>query len=109
MDIAPAYGEVPGLGHYDRTVTLEADGLHLSDETDYPGTVALSLLSVEAPQVEECCVRFGTLGCAKWQGKPLRVSAERVEITDERLRTAWPEAVWRTRIYFEHKLDLVVE
>lgn len=108
MDIAPAYGAVPGLGAYCRKAVLQEDGLHLSDKTDYPGMVALSLLSVEAPQLEESGIRFGELGFAAIKQMPLRITTEQVEVTDARLRTAWPQMVWRTRIWFEHELDLTV-
>ena len=52
MDLAPAYGSVPGLGRYRRSVHLTDTGLTLRDETDYPGTVALTLMSVEKPAVD---------------------------------------------------------
>lgn len=109
MDIAPAYGQVPHLGYYCRQVVLQESGLELRDETDYPGTVALSLLTTEEPGTEGCTIAFGTLGRARLAAPPLKITTERVEIQDPRLRTAWPEVIWRTRIYFTQKLDLTVE
>ena len=49
MDIAPAYGAVPGLGFYRRRVQLSANGLTLQEETDFSHTVALTMMSVEKP------------------------------------------------------------
>ena len=107
MELCDAYGgaaAVPGLGSYRRTVTLGAQGLCLCDETDYPGTVALTLMSVEKPQVEENSVRFGALARAALAGSLQKITAEAVPITDPRLRTAWPDTLYRTRVYFTGKL-----
>ena len=61
MDLAPAYGSVPGLGRYRRSVHLTDTGL-----------------------------------------------TEAVPITDPRLRQAWPDTLYRTRIYFTQQLSLVI-
>lgn len=104
MDLAPAYGDVPGLGFYRRCAALTPDGLRLTDETDYPRLVALSLMSEQPPTVcqsdSRCTVQFGALGAAHITGGVQRVETEAVPITDPRLRTAWPETLYRTRIYF---------
>ena len=111
MDIAPAYGAVPGLGSYRRRLHLTDGGLDLTDETDYPGAVALSFLSAEAAEVTAPGrVRFGELGVLEIDdpaGEP-RITVEKVPVTDPRLRAAWPEAVWRTRVYFTGRITLRV-
>ncbi len=102
MDIAAAYGPqgaVPGLGYYRRRVRLEPSGLRLMDETDFPGVVALSLMSAEKPAIEGNTIRFGTLGQAAVTGGS-RIIWEAVPIRDERLRATWPETLYRTRVYF---------
>lgn len=108
MDLAPAYGAVPGLGTYRRTVRLTADSLTLRDETDYPGTVALTLMSVEQPTVEGHTVHFGTLAAARMDGAA-RIVVEAVPITDARLRQAWPDTLYRTRVYFRGALGVEVQ
>ena len=108
MDLAPAYGAVPGLGTYRRAVRLSADGLILRDETDYPGTVALTLMSVEPPTVEGNTVHFGTLAAARMDGAA-RIVTEAVPITDARLRQAWPDTLYRTRVYFSGALSVEVQ
>ena len=105
MDIAPAYGEVPGLGRYRRRGRLEADGLRMEDETDYPGAVALSLMSAEKPAFDGAVLRFGALAAATVAGAE-RVEIEPIPIRDPRLRAAWPETLYRTRIYFTQSLTL---
>ena len=108
MDIAPTYGAVPGLGFYRRRVQLGESGLTVQDETDYPGTVALTLMSVEKPAVEGGTVQFGTLAAAYIKGAA-RIATEAVPITDPRLRQAWPDTLYRTRIYFTGALAVEVQ
>lgn len=107
MDIAPAYGAVPGLGYYRRTVRLGADGLRLADETDYPAPVLLTLMSVEPPAWEGGRLRFGALAEAVLTGAQ-DVAVEAVPVRDERLRQAWPATLWRTRVRFAGRLELAV-
>lgn len=108
MDLAPAYGAVPGLGTYRRTVQLTETGLTLRDGTDYPGTVALTLMSVEPPTVEGSIVHFGTLAAARISGAA-HIVTEAVPITDPRLRQAWPDTLYRTRVYFSGMLSVEVQ
>ena len=108
MDIAPAYGAVPGLGFYRRRVQLNENGLTLQDETDFSRTVALTLMSVEKPAVEGGIVQFGTLAAAHIKGFA-RIATEAVPITDPRLRQAWPDTLYRTRICFTGALTVEVQ
>ena len=108
MDIAPAYGAVPGLGFYRRRVQLGETGLTLQDETDFSRTVALTLMSVEKPAVEGGTVQFGTLAAAHIKGFA-RIATEAVPITDPRLRQAWPDTLYRTRICFTGALTVEVQ
>ncbi len=107
MDIAAAYGPVPGLGTYHRRMALDASGLTVEDATDYPGAVALSLMSAEKPEAAGNTVRFGTLGQAVVRGAD-RITWEAVPVRDERLRAAWPETIYRTRIYFTGRVKIEV-
>ena len=108
MNIAPAYGAVPGLSFYRRRVQLGENELTVQDETDYPHTVALTLMSVEKPAVDGNTVQFGTLAAAHIKGAA-RIATEAVPITDPRLRQAWPDTLYRTRIYFTGALAVEVQ
>ena len=108
MDIAPAYGAVPGLGFYRRRVQLNENGLTLQDETDFSRTVALTLMSVEKPAVDGSTVQFGALAAAHVDGAQ-RIMTESVPITDPRLRQAWPDTLYRTRICFTGALTVEVQ
>lgn len=109
MDLAPAYGppgRVPGLGYYRRSIHLDAGGLTVLDETDFPGEVALTLMSVEPPaQKGRNLVRFGTLAQVCLAGAQ-RIVVEAVPVQDARLRQAWPDTLYRTRVYFTGRLEL---
>ena len=67
-------------------------------ETDQ-GTVALTLMSVEKPVISGACVHLGTLAEVKTDGAA-KILVESVPITDARLRQAWPDTLYRTRVYF---------
>ena len=110
MDLAPAYGPpgtVPGLGRYRRAVRLTEHGLQIQDVTDYPGLIALNLMSVEPPAVNGGHIAFGALARAAAAGA-LRIETQAVPVRDVRLRTAWPDTLYRTRIYFTGALTLAV-
>ena len=86
---------------------LTADGLTLRDETDYPGEVAFTLMSVEKPAADGGTVQFGTLAAARVDGA-VRIVTEAVSVTDARLRQTWPDTLYRTRLYFTGQLALTV-
>ena len=111
MDLAPAYGPpgtVPGLGQYRRCVRLSECGLQIRDATDYPGLVALNLMSVEPPSVNGSGVAFGALAQASADGA-LRIETQAVPIRDARLQSAWPDTLYRTRIYFTGSLTVELQ
>ncbi len=108
MDLAPAYGTVPGLGFYRRRVQLTEAGLAVHDQTDYPGMAALTLMSAEKPAVDSGTVQFGTLAAARIDGAA-RITTETVPVTDPRLRQAWPDTLYRTRVYFTGALTVEVQ
>lgn len=108
-DLAPAYGEVPGLGYYRRQAALTAEGLSIADETDYPGAVALNLLSVEKPALTaDGRIQFGALGEARIATPVEKVLIESVPVRDARLRQTWPDTIYRTRVYFTGKVKVTV-
>lgn len=109
MDIAPAYGTVPGLGYYRRTARLTENGLTLIDETDYDGEVQLTLMSRAAPIVKESTIDFGALAMAKLDGNVLGIVVEAVPVTDQRLRLAWPDTLYRTIVRFTQQLQIEID
>lgn len=110
MDLAPAYGPpgtIPGLEQYRRSVRLTEHGLQIQDITDYPGLVALNLMSAEPPATSGDGIAFGALAQAAVTGAT-HIETQAVPIRDARLRTVWPDTLYRTRIYFAGALTLTV-
>lgn len=105
MELSAAYGTVPGLGSYIRRVRLTPQGLNITDTTDYHGTVALNLMSVQKPEIDGDIIRFGTSASASVIGAE-RFETEAVPISDPRLRAVWPEKLYRTRVYFKGALTV---
>lgn len=110
MDLAPAYGPVPGLGFYRRTAALTASGLALCDETDFPGEVRLSLISEQPPAAvaDGRTLRFGALGAARFTGGVRGIKTEAVPVADTRLRAAWPGTLYRTIVSFAGRLEAAI-
>ena len=109
MDIAPAYGAVPGLGYYRRRAVLDETGLEITDETDYPGEVALTLMSVEKPETGAGRINFGGLAAARVEaGGAVRMEVEAVPVRDPRLRLTWPDTLYRTRVFFRTRAKICI-
>ena len=107
MNIAPAYGPVPGLTYYRRTAQLTENSLQVQDVTDYPGEIALTLMSEEKPEVNGAAVRFGTLAQMTVKGAG-RITTEELPIHDDRLQLAWQNSLYRTRIWFKKQIALCI-
>lgn len=107
MNIAPAYGQVPELTYYRRTVQLTETSLQMQDVTDYPGEIALTLMSEEKPEANGAVVRFGTRAQMTMAGAE-RITTEEIPIHDDRLHLAWQNSLYRTRIWFKTQIDLCI-
>ncbi|MDD3429542.1 MAG: heparinase II/III family protein [Oscillospiraceae bacterium] len=108
MDIAGAYPLSAKVGRYVRTVTLQkGKGVTIADTTDYSGTVALSLMTVEKPFVTQNKIHIGSLGIIDCSAPAITV--EEVPVTDPRLRLAWPNMLYRTTVRFEKELCLRIQ
>ena len=101
-ELAGAYPPIPGLTTYRRCVSASEQSITLRDETDYPGTVDLTLLTEQQPAATADGFAVGTLGGIRFD--PEKVTAAKVTpvpITDPRLRTAWPETIYRITLHFQ--------
>lgn len=89
---------------------LPAYNSYVRDITDYPGTIALSLMSAEQPVFDGETLRFSELAAARLTTAELhgvpRVEIQPIPLCDPRLRAAWPETIYRTRIRFARSLSL---
>ena len=105
-ELAGAYPPIPGLTTYHRSLSISEQGITLRDETDYPGTVELTLLTEQkaAPTADGFAV--GTLGGIRFDPGAVTAAVTAVPITDPRLRTAWPETIYKITLHFQRMLNL---
>ena len=107
-ELAGAYPPIPGLTTYRRCVSASEQGITLRDETDYPGTVDLTLLTEQQPAATADGFAVGTLGGIRFDPEKVAAKVTPVPITDPRLRTAWPETIYRITLHFKKSLNVVL-
>ena len=105
-ELAGAYPHIPGLTTYRRCVSVSEQGITLRDETDYPGTVELTLLTEQKPVPTADGFAVGTLGGIRFDPEQVKAEITPVPITDPRLRTAWPETLYKITLHFKKILNL---
>lgn len=105
-ELAGAYPPIDGLSFYRRTAQLSGRGITLRDETDYPGTVELTLLTEQKPAPAPDGLRVGTLGGIRFDLQTVQAEVTPVPVTDSRLRTAWPETIYKITLHFQEMLSL---
>ena len=105
-ELAGAYPPIPGLTTYRRSVSVSEQGITLRDETDYPGTVELTLLTEQQPVPTADGFAVGTLGGIRFDPDAATAAVTAVPITDPRLRTAWPETIYKITLHFQKMLKL---
>ena len=104
-ELSGAYPPIQGLSHYRRTVSVTPEGITLVDETDWPGEVELTLMTQLHPQLWGGGLSLEGLGLIQ-PGSGVELTVQPVPVTDPRLRTAWPDTIWKISMYFYNKLIL---
>ena len=89
-----------------RSVSVSEQGITLRDETDYPGTLELTLLTEQQPVPTADGFAVGTLGGIRFDPDAATAAVTAVPITDPRLRTAWPETIYKITLHFQKMLKL---
>lgn len=114
VDIAGAYNgpdqTVLGLNSYTRSIKLNDNGVVIEDRTDYPGLVALTLMTRDKMSVDT--INRSILRCAGSQfdiAGMSDVEITPVEVTDPRLLTAWPSTIYRTRLLFYKNITIKIK
>lgn len=110
MNIATAYPPIEGLSHYTRVFAVSDDKIVIEDSSDYPQEIMLSLMSQEKPIVKNSdkvfTIRYGSLGSIIFEAD--RVEVDTFPIEDPRLRKAWPDTLYRARVYFKASIKLEI-
>jgi len=106
MDLAHAYPSQAGIVQYLRKATLlKGEGIVIEDQfTGECGEAVLSLMLCEAPKIDGQIIDVGGIGIITVDYG--EISAEKIPISDPRLRNAWPDTIWRILIRFQNKLTL---
>ena len=107
-ELSGAYPPIRGLGSYRRTVSVTEEGVALSDRTDWDGEVELTLMTQRRPQLSPGGLALEDLGVIRISSGA-EISLQPVPVEDPRLRTAWPDTLWKISIYFYKSLDLFLE
>ena len=105
-ELSGAYPLLSGLTTYHRTVSVSEQGISLQDETDYSGIVELTLLTEQKPTPAPDGLTMGTLGGIRFDAQAVQAGVMSVPITDPRLRTAWPDTIYKVTLHFKKMLNL---
>ena len=105
-ELSGAYPPIEGLHSYRRAVSVSEQGISLQDETDYPGIIELTLLTEQKPTPALDGLAVGTLGGIRFDLQAANAEVTPVPITDPRLRTAWPETIYKITLHFKKILSL---
>ena len=105
-ELSGAYPPIEGLSFYRRTVSVRERGVCLLDETDYPGTVELTLLTEQKPAPAPDGLIVGALGGIRFDLQTVKADITPVPITDPRLHTAWPEVIYKVTMLFKTELKI---
>ena len=96
FDLTGAYESGKGLRKYARNVSFDKGIISIAEIFDSDNPAVLSLLSTEKPVIRSRSVRWESFK-ASFSGK-ITGSVETIEITDARLRIAWPKRIYRALI-----------
>ena len=105
-ELSGAYPPIEGLNFYRRTVQLHENGIILTDETDYPDMVEMTLLTEQKPTPVQDGFTVSELGGIRFDVQAVKAEVVSVPIADPRLRTAWPETIYKVTLHFKKMLNL---
>ena len=108
-ELAGAWPPVEGLESYRRTVSVSEQGVTMQDVTDWPGQVELTLMTQVRPVPAKDGLHLEKLGRICFDPDTVEAVVQPVPVTDPRLRTAWPEEIYRITLHFRHAVELRLE
>ena len=108
-ELAGAWPPVEGLESYRRTVSVSEQGVTVQDVTDWPGQVELTLMTQARPVPAKDGLHLEKLGRICFDPDTVEAAVQPVPVTDPRLRTAWPEEIYRITLHFRHAVELRLE
>ncbi len=107
METKEAYDINAGVETCKRSVEFNGLRILVVDEAKAKAMPALTLMSVEKPEAGEHLISYPSFNiCFKGDGG---IKTEEIEISDKRLRIAWPKKVYRTLVNFKERLEWTIE
>ena len=108
MVLTGAYPENDGLRFYSRSTVLDRakPEITVTEDFDTSLTPVLSLITREKPEMKDGKLVFESF-CITFGGN-VKCETETMEITDARLRAAWPERLYRNLVTLEGPLSWVI-
>ena len=90
-------------------MSVSEQGVTVQDVTDWPGQVELTLMTQARPVPAKDGLHLEKLGRICFDPDTVEAVVQPVPVTDPRLRTAWPEEIYRITLHFRHAVELRLE
>ncbi len=109
MDITPAFEKTEGLTSYKRRMEFNReDGtITIFEDIDSTLTPVLTLMSVEKPEAKGNELIYDSFSISF--DRDIRFEVETMDITDERLRRAWPDKLYRSLITLPGSVKWIIK
>ena len=101
FDLTRAYPEGGGLRRYIRSVQISDDSIAIDEDFDADQDGVLSLISQEKPMADGGAIRWDSFSAEFPEA--IEAEIEILPVTDQRLRKAWPERLYRTLVRLPRK------
>ena len=108
LDLTSAYPEGKGLESYIRSTFFDRKNkeIHIKEELKTTLIPELSLISQERPEIEGKTISYPSFLITF--PKVFCINIEELDITDMRLRKAWPERLYRTIVTLDGSTEWVI-
>jgi hypothetical protein len=98
------------LRSYKRTVThSKGKEIMLREEVEGDVKPVLTLMSMHKPTVQENIITLGEAATLEIQTPFQSITVEEIPITDARLRSVWPEKIYRVLVFYETNLIIHIQ
>lgn len=107
MELASAYPEKAELQNYLRTITLQRQGVTITETVVGNVAPTLTIMTMDRPTIESTKILFKDW-CISYKSDTV-ANFEEISIEDSRLRQAWPDTLYRILIPFQSHMTWAIE
>ena len=107
MELKDAYNKEAHVESYKRTAKIFDDKIEIIDSVKCAIKPTLSIMTMNRPQKSDKGLSFGSWRIDLISEDAISrddIDIEEISISDERLRRAWPDKLYRTRVRYSNKL-----